>query len=92
MTDSTIQIRGHSNPAAHGSMNFVALLPSDATGTIYWYVDQAYITSNGLSGANGVLSLCSVTVTPAGDHLVIAVYGGDTNYSPSSAVIVQTAS
>ena len=89
MKTSGIEIRAYSNPAVSGNMNFAAILPSDATGTVYWYVDQAYFTSNGLTGANGLLTAVELTVSPAGTHLITAVYSGNGTYLPSATVVTQ---
>lgn len=90
-TPTNIEIRAENNPHAAGYVYFYAFVtPAAATGTVYWYVDQAYVRSNGLT--NGLVLLNNMNITPAGSHLVTAVYEGDTNYAPSSTVIVQTAS
>lgn len=88
---STIEARSYTNPNPAGICIFLAIVPADATGQVWWYVDQAYVTSNGLAGSNGLVTLNYMNITPVGDHLIMAVYPGDTNYLPSSTVIIQTA-
>lgn len=93
MQNSTIEIRAYNNPHIAGFVNFLALVtPITSTGLVDWFVDQAYVTTNGsLQFNNGLVLDNNMNITPAGPHVVTAVYRGDSNTHPSSAVIIQTA-
>lgn len=86
---SSIEIRAQVNPNPAGYVYLNAWLPADATGHVNWYVDHAFVTQSGIS--NGLVQLENISISPSGDHLITATYSGDTNYEPSSAVIIQTA-
>lgn len=91
MAKADIKIRAENNPNAAGYVYLNAFIsPPDATGSVYWYVDQNYVTSTGIQ--NGLVLMNNLNISPAGDHLVVAVYSGDSNYDPASDVIIQTAS
>jgi hypothetical protein len=89
MQNSWIQIRANDNPNPAGWVYFNAMVPADATGAIYWYVDLTFATTSGIT--NGLSIGQNIDIAPAGTHLVTGVYSGDSNYLPSSAAIIQTA-
>lgn len=90
MKTPSLEIRASANPAPAGYVYFNALMPPDITGTIDWFVDQAYATSSGMGSSNGLLTLQNINITPAGNHLVTAVYRGDSNYEPVSMTVKHT--
>jgi LmbE family N-acetylglucosaminyl deacetylase len=73
------------NPSTYGSsITFTATVtPSDATGTVAFFVDGSAtpIGTSGLSGGSATLNTSSLG---GGVHSITAVYSGDTNYMGSN--------
>ena len=75
-----------------GTITCTAQLPAGATGSVGFQLDG---TSLGIAAINGqgTATLSATITASAGAHLILAFYGGDTNFTPASAnlpLVVQT--
>jgi len=85
---TTTSLASSANPSVLGaSVTFTATVaPSDATGTIQFYVDGATLGGPvNLSSGEATASTASLAV---GTHEITATYSGDTNYTVSNGRLV----
>jgi hypothetical protein len=83
MIESSIEVRPQAATHAAGTVDFtVVVSPVTATGAVYYFINDTYVNSNGLT--NGVIPTGSFTISPANTYVLTFVYMGDSNTAPSS--------
>ncbi|MGA9526766.1 MAG: Ig-like domain-containing protein, partial [Terriglobales bacterium] len=76
------------NPSVYGqSVNFTATVTgSSPTGTVQFYIDSTAFGS-GVTLASGSATSGSISTLAVGNHVVTAIYSGDTNNSGSTGTL-----
>lgn len=89
--DPAMALASGANPSEQGTaVTFTAMVPASATGTVSFTDNGSAIagcTDVTISSSGAACSLSSLT---RGAHTIVASYGGDTNYLPSSGTLTQT--
>jgi fibronectin-binding autotransporter adhesin len=78
-----LSLAASANPAGfHDTLNFTAVLPTDATGLVTFSANGSAFSTNTL--ASGSTTSGNITTLPRGTNLVTAIYNGDGNYLPNT--------
>ena len=88
VANSAVSLSSSSDPSTYGSMvTFTATLTAGATGTMTFMDGTAVLGMRTLEGGVATLSINSLL---AGNHAIVAVYGGDGSYAGStSSTVIQ---
>jgi hypothetical protein len=89
--DSTTVLASGANPSEQPTtVTFTATVPAGATGSVSFSDNGSAIAAcTGVPLASGSAA-CSLSTLTRGTHTIVASYGGDTNYLPSSGTLTQT--
>jgi hypothetical protein len=82
-SSTTLLLSSSANPSLYGGLVVLrAVLSPGATGTVTFMEGSIVLGVKAVNGGVGSLEISSL---PAGDHVISAIYGGDTNYARSTS-------